>query len=130
MQHIKGEFDVKVTPLDSPDAKAPIGRWLLDKRYHGALDGTSKGQMLAAGVPSNGSGGYVAIEVVEGSLDDKRGTFALQHLGRMEGGNASITVQVVPGSATGALAGLAGVMRILIEGGKHYYELDYTLPDE
>jgi hypothetical protein len=127
MQCVKGEFDVKVTALDSPDAKTPIGRLLLDKRYHGALDGTSLGQMLAVGGPSTGSGGYVAIEVVEGSLEGKRGTFALQHFGSMEGSSYSITVQIVPGSGTAELAGLAGTMKIVIEGGKHYYELAYTL---
>jgi hypothetical protein len=130
MHHIKGEFDVKVIPADSADAKSPIGRWLLDKRYHGALDGTSKGQMLAAGNPASGAGGYVALEVVEGSLENKRGTFALQHFGTMEGGNYSITVQVVPGSGTEALTGISGKMQIIIEGGKHYYEFDYTLPEK
>ena len=37
-------------------------------------------------------------------------------------------VEVVPDSGTGDLTGLAGSMTITIEGGKHSYELLYTLP--
>ena len=37
------------------------------------------------------------------------------------------TVRVVPDSGTGELAGLAGTMRIIVEPGKHSYEMDYTL---
>jgi hypothetical protein len=36
----------------------------------------------------------------------------------------------VPDSGAGELAGLSGTMKIVIEaGGKHFYELDYTLPE-
>lgn len=37
---------------------------------------------------------------------------------------------MVPGSGTGALAGLEGEMRIRIEGRQHFYELDCTLPEQ
>ena len=36
---------------------------------------------------------------------------------------------VVPDSGTGALAGLEGKMAILVEGGKHSYEFEYSLPE-
>jgi hypothetical protein len=38
------------------------------------------------------------------------------------------SVVVVPGSGTGELAGLEGSLRITIEHGTHFYDLDYTLP--
>ena len=41
--------------------------------------------------------------------------------------HASGTITVVPDSGTDELAGLAGVMKINIVEGKHYYEFDYTL---
>lgn len=54
--HATGTFDVKMTPQtagpESPDdtTKAgSIGRMSLDKQFHGHLEATSKGQMLAAG---------------------------------------------------------------------------------
>jgi len=34
---------------------------------------------------------------------------------------------VVPDSGTGELAGLAGTMEILIAGGNHSYDFEYTL---
>jgi hypothetical protein len=34
---------------------------------------------------------------------------------------------VGPDSGTDVLSGIAGAMTILIEGGKHSYELEYTL---
>jgi hypothetical protein len=44
------------------------------------------------------------------------------------GGEYNLAVVVVPDSGTGELAGLAGTMAIVIEGGRHSSELDYTLP--
>jgi hypothetical protein len=45
------------------------------------------------------------------------------------GGDFNMTLTVVPDSGTDELAGLAGAMKIIIEAGKHSYELDYTLPE-
>jgi len=128
--HAAGTFDVKTTPLPPDDATSgtAIGRYFLDKHFHGDLDAASKGEMLGAGDPSKGIAGYVAIEQVTGTLQGHTGSFALQHTGTMEGGNFTLSVTVVPGSGTGALAGIAGTMAITIADGKHSYALDYTLP--
>jgi hypothetical protein len=129
-RHIEGTFDVKNTPLAADDATTgtPIGRFGLDKQFHGDLDATSKGEMLSAGDPAKGAAGYVAIEHVTGTLSGHKGAFALQHFGTMEGGSFKLSVAVVPGSASGELAGLAGTMTITIAAGKHSYTFDYTLP--
>jgi hypothetical protein len=37
-------------------------------------------------------------------------------------------IGVVPGSGTGDLAGIAGTFKITIEGKKHFWEFEYTLP--
>jgi hypothetical protein len=128
--HASGSFDVKGSPLPSDDATggAAIGRNALDKQFHGDLDAISKGLMLSAGDPKSGTAGYVAIEHVTGTLHGRSGSFALQHFGTMSGGKYDLKVIVVPGSATGDLAGLEGTMTIVIAGGKHSYEFDYTLP--
>jgi len=76
-----------------------------------------------------GSAGYVAMERVTGTLDGRTGTFILQHGGTMQGGAQQLTITVVPDSGTGWLAGITGSMSIIIkEGGKHFYEFDYLLP--
>lgn len=129
MKHVTGSFDVKMVPqgADAAGGSPAVGRMLLDKAFHGPLEGISKGQMLSAGDYAKGSAGYVAMEAVTGTLEGKSGTFALQHSGTMDQGAFSLTVTVVPGSGTGELTGLSGTMKIVIEGGKHSYVLDYTL---
>lgn len=128
--HAVGTFDVKTTPLPPDDATTgtAIGRYFLDKQFHGDLDATGKGEMLGAGDPAKGNAGYVAIEQITGTLQGHTGSFALQHMGTMENLSYKLSVTVVPGSGTGALAGIAGTMVITIADGKHSYAFDYTLP--
>ena len=126
-----GTFEVKVIP-QAPDEKAgdaAIGRFLLDKQFHGDLEAISKAQMLASGSPADGSGGYVAMEKVSGTLNGRKGAFVLQHSGTMKGGVAEMIVTVVPGSGTEQLVGLAGKMTIIIANGKHSYDIEYTLAE-
>jgi hypothetical protein len=128
--HAEGSFDVKMTPIATDDVVAgtQIGRYSLVKQYHGDLDAASKGEMLSAGDPAKGTAGYVAIEQVTGTLQGHAGSFALQHIGTMDGGNFKLSVNVVPGSGTGELTGIAGTLTIIINAGKHSYTFDYTLP--
>jgi hypothetical protein len=127
--HASGPFDVKVIPQAPDEAGGGLGRMLLDKQFHGDLEATSKGQMLAAGTAVEGSAGYVAMETVSGTLHGRRGTFVLQHSGTMNRGTPQLTITVVPDSGTGELAGLAGTMTIDIAGGKHSYGFEYTLAE-
>jgi hypothetical protein len=60
--------------------------------------------MLGAGDPSSGNAGYVAVEQVTGTLQGHTGSFALQHIGVMEGGGYKLSVAVVPGSGTAILS--------------------------
>jgi hypothetical protein len=48
----------------------------------------------------------------------------------MEHGKPELTILIVPDSGTGGLAGISGRLRIEIRGGKHFYELEYTLPEK
>ena len=101
----------------------------LDKTFHGDLAATSVGEMLAVRTAVSGSAGYVAIERVTGTLAGRTGSFALQHWGMMDKGTPDLKISVIPDSATGDLAGLAGTMTIDIQpGGKHFYAFTYTLP--
>ena len=129
--HATGPFEVKLDP-QAPDEKgggAAIARIFIDKQFHGDLEATSKGTMLAAGTGAKGSsGGYVALEIVTGSLKGHTGTFVLQHSATMNRGVPHLSVTVVPDSGTGQLTGLAGTMDIIIADGKHSYDFEYTLP--
>ena len=131
MAHASGEFDVKLTPQTADDKSAgpAVGRYSLDKKFHGDLEGTSKGEMLAVGTEVQGSAGYVAMEQFTGKLNGRSGTFALQHSGTMTRGTPQLSVTVVPDSGTGQLVGLSGQMAIKIDDGKHSYSFEYTLPE-
>lgn len=128
-KHAGGTFEVKMNPQAPEDnvGDPTVGRMSLDKQFHGDLEGTSKGQMLAAGTDVNGSAGYVAMERVKGTLHGHSGTFALQHSGTMTRGTPELSITVVPDSGTGELVGLAGKMAINIVDGKHFYDFEYTL---
>jgi len=127
--HATGTFEVKLTPQVAGDAGegATLGRMSIDKRFHGDLEATSKGEMLTAGTDVKGSAGYVAIERVTGTLHGRSGFFVLQHSGTMTRGAAHLEIRVVPDSGTGDLVGLAGQMTIRIADGQHSYDLEYTL---
>ena len=83
--HVTGAFDVKLTPQATDNnAEGPaLGRMSIDKTYHGELEATGKGEMLTAGSSVKDSGVYVAVERVAGTLQGRRGTFALHHRGVM-----------------------------------------------
>lgn len=127
-KHASGTFDVKVTPQTDENPFEPaIGRMTIDKQYHGPLEGTGKGVMLTGSTEVKGSAVYVALERVEGKLEGKTGTFAMQHSGVMTRGTPHLVITVVPDSGTGELVGLSGKMNINIVDGKHFYEFEYTI---
>jgi hypothetical protein len=129
--HAKGYFDVTLTPQkpDNPPAQgAALARMSIDKRYHGSIDGTAQGEMLAVG-DGKQHGAYVAIEKVTATLDGRSGSFALVHRAAMNQGTPqNWEILVVPGSGTEQLAGIGGALTITNRDGKHFYELQYTLP--
>jgi len=125
MHEAHGDFEVKLAPQSAPDA--PIGRMSLDKQFHGDLEATSKGEMLAFMTSVKGSAGYVAMEQVTGALIGRNGSFVLQHSGTMAHGSEQLSITVVPDSGTDELKGLAGKMTIIRASGKHSYDFDYDL---
>lgn len=125
--HAQGTFTVTIVPLSPPPAEG-LSRYSINKEIHGDLAATTKGEMFSGGDPKQGVAGYVAIEVVTGTLHGKRGSLALQHFATMDASGPKMTVAVVPGSGTGELTGISGTFVIQIANGAHSYELEYSLP--
>ena len=123
----KGEFEVKRIPQEELDIGegATVGHSRFDKRFHGPLDATSVVHMLAVMSAVPGSGAYVAMERIEGTLDGRRGSFFAQHNGAMDRGKPTLDLTVVPDTGTGDLTGLHGRIAIDIVDGKHSYTFDY-----
>jgi hypothetical protein len=128
--HAKGTFDVTTVPQQADDRSGGgFARLFIDKTFHGALNGTSKGTMLGFQAADKSGAGYVALERVTGGLDGRHGSFILQHSGTMHGSDMSLTVTIVPGSGTGQLLGIAGNLTIIIDENQHSYDFKYTFED-
>jgi Protein of unknown function (DUF3224) len=124
--HARGAFDVKLVPQSTDPV---LGRMTADKQYHGDLDGTGKGEMLTGMTAVKDSAVYVAVERVTGTLNGRRGSFILSHIGTMNRGAQDLKISIVPDSGTDQLTGITGRMSITIDkDGKHFYELEYSLP--
>lgn len=122
-----GTVETEFIPLTADQAAGSIlTRVAIEKRFCGSFEGTGSGEMLSA-VAGAGSSAYVAIERVSGSLHGRSGSFVLQHSGTVERGNVSYTIEVVPDTGTGELAGISGRMLVHPVDGKQSYEFEYRL---
>lgn len=77
------------------------------KSFSGDIEGEGSLEYLMM-YRADGSASFVGLERVVGSVGGRSGSFVLQHTGTFEGGTASATWIVVPGSGTGDLRGLRG----------------------
>jgi len=133
MKHAQGSFEVKLAPQPAAPGTeaAALGRQTIDKQFHGDLEGSSLGEMLAVMDKNTGSGAYVALERVTGTLGGRQGSFVLMHSATMTRGAPALSVTVVPDSGSGELQGLSGTLAIHIDAkGAHSYTFDYSLPSE
>lgn len=132
---ITASFDVtgwEPAASDAPEAGPEQSRIAIRKTFRGTLEGESAGEGLFCGMsaPEQGAG-YVVSERFVGRLGERAGSFVLQHGGLMGPDVAPRTFgHVVPGSGTGALAGLSGEVVIARDAdGAHTLTLTYELPD-
>ncbi|MGP9746799.1 DUF3224 domain-containing protein [Brachybacterium sp. AOP29-B2-41] len=124
MTILSATFTVDLTPAEILPGAAD--RFDLAKTWVGDLEGSSRGVMLTAGDPASGSASYIATELFEGILDGRRGTLTFQQLGTMAGGDPDLRYLIAPGSGTGDLAGLTGVLTIgaIDEAGVHQVSIE------
>lgn len=123
----KGTFDIKSTPHPASDMVEGLnaGRMTFHKTWHGALEGTSVVEMLGMMDKELVSGAYVALERFTGSLDGRKGSFAMQHSSTMERGKPTQHISVVPDSGTDELKELRGTMVIDIVEKQHFYTFEH-----
>jgi hypothetical protein len=84
--------------------------------------------MISARAPVQTSAAYVAVEKIIGTLDGRRGSFTVVHIGVGDASGRTHRVEVVPDTGTEELGGMRGTMTIDIVDGQHSYTVDYTLP--
>lgn len=93
-------YDVRKGEARTTRAKAT-------KTYDGDIEGEASITYLMA-YAEDGSATFVGLEHVTGSVAGRKGSFAMTHIGRFEGGVPTAKVEVAPGSGTEELAGLKG----------------------
>lgn len=106
---IQAEFEIDnwdEVPYHQPDEGPKLTRIVIRKTYRGALEGTGVAEVLTA--QGSKGAGYVASELIQATLDGRRGTFVIQHGGLADGEDHSTFGTVVPHSGTADLTGLFG----------------------
>jgi hypothetical protein len=121
-----GTFEIERRP-GPPEGDGALARHDFTKKFTGSIEGIGVGLMISAGNAASGAAGYVAMEVITGQLDGRRGSFALQQYGTMSGGGQRLEYEVVHGSGKGELEGIVGRLDLSVEDGIHHYALEYDL---
>ena len=93
-------YDVRKGEARTTRAKAT-------KTYTGDIEGEASISYLMA-YAEDGSATFVGLERITGSVNGRKGSFAMTHIGRFEAGVPRASVEVAPGSGTEELAGLKG----------------------
>ncbi len=114
------------TPYDSADGAPTLFELVITEVFTGDIVGEGSVRFLQA-LAADGSASFCGIERVRATIAGKQGSFLLQDTGLLDTANrVSGTWFVVPGSATGALAGLRGEGSFSAILGQHAaYILDY-----
>ncbi len=94
-------------PFDEPEDGPKLTRAHITKSLHGDLSGTGN-LMYVMTYLDIGNASFIGFEKVVGSLGGRTGSFVLRHTGSYDGEKATAEYEVVPGSGTGELTGLAG----------------------
>lgn len=129
MKNVRGKFELKSSPATPDENIVKMGGigMTFDKAFVGSIEAKSKVSMFGVMNRDLGSGSYIALELVDGAIDGKKGTFILQHSCFMNRGKDEQHIQVVPDTGTGELKGISGSMKIEIIEEQHFYNFEYSL---
>jgi hypothetical protein len=126
--HATGRIEVKTyepQPYEEVDEGPNLVEIHVSESFHGDIEGEGVVRFLQA-QREDGSASFVGIERVTGTLGGRQGTFLLQDAGTLKASMVKGDWFVIPGSATGELAGLRGEGGFEAELGQHAaITLDY-----
>ena len=112
---------------DEPEGLPRLAEMKIGNAYRGNLEatGSSRGQMVYR---DDEHAEFTGLERVSGRLGDRAGTFVVRTGGVYDSGVVTYDWTIVPGSATGELAGLTGGGRMTWpQGGSGELSFTYTL---
>ena len=131
MRTLHGGFKVESWTEDAYDERdgRRLTRASVTQRFEGDIAGDGAAEWLMAYQPE-GTARFVGLQLVNGVLAGRRGTFVLETAGEFNGGVARWEASVVPGSSTGELTNLTGGGRFEApRGSEAFYELEVELAE-
>ncbi|WP_369213880.1 DUF3224 domain-containing protein [Streptomyces flavofungini] len=99
--------------------------------FHGGIEATGSSCQYTLAYLGDSGGTYVGYEHIEGALDGREGSFVIEQRGSFVADGIECAFTVLPGSGTGALAGLRGTGTFTARHGQKStpYTLDYALDE-
>jgi hypothetical protein len=132
MTTLNGSFDVMSwdeSPYDERDGRR-LTKTSLRQRFAGDVRGEGSVEWLMA-YDEDATARFVGIQLVDGKIAGRRGTFVLETRGEFDGKVARWEAMVVPGSGRGDLRELSGRGRFEAPlGSTARFSLDVGLADE
>lgn len=117
----------EASPLGSGGVEAGRSRLAVHRNYVGDMVGESIGDLLVCQT-GEGRFGYVGMDLFNGVLEGRTGSFVFQHGEMNEGGVIRAFGFIVTGSGTEDLRGINGDVSISLSGeNEHTIMLNYSL---
>ena len=128
--HVEGAFEVTAWTEDEAsglEGTAKVTVATIGQRFTGGIDAETISDLVMT-YRADGTADFAGYQRVDGTMGGKSGTFVLRGLGEFDGEQARTRLEVVPGSATGDLAGLRGTgLAVAPKGSTGTFSLDYEL---
>jgi hypothetical protein len=110
MASLTGEFEVtswNEEPYAEREGERKLTRASVTQKLSGGVTGTGAVEWLMS-YQEDGTARFVGMQQVDGEIEGRAGTVVLDTVGDFDGKEATGTWTVVPGSGTGAWAGIRG----------------------
>jgi hypothetical protein len=110
------------------EGERKLTRALVTQTFTGDLEGEGSVEWLMC-YAEDGTARFVGMQLVRGVIDGRKGSVVLETVGEFDGGKARGRWTVIPGSATGDLAGITGEGRFEAPHGPNAtFTLEVDLP--
>ncbi|WP_329389252.1 DUF3224 domain-containing protein [Streptomyces sp. NBC_01351] len=95
-------------PVGPADTTPRLARASVTNSFSGAIEAPGTSCSYTIAYTGETTGTYAGMELLSGSVEGRKGTFALEERGEFDASGTRCRFEVVPGSGTGELTGLAG----------------------
>ncbi|MBT2481773.1 DUF3224 domain-containing protein [Streptomyces sp. ISL-94] len=100
--------DWQEQPVGSPDSAPRLAHATVTNAFSGGIEAAATSCSYVIAYTGESVGTYSGMELLSGSVDGRKGAFVLEERGSFDATGTTCRFEVVPGSATGDLAGLTG----------------------